>query len=174
MEPLKQHQDIFAGLYYSCKEIRRCYSNYLCSFAEQAAINLCKNVWNARKHQANAKPNIYYVQLGTGSLYSHERSISRSWNKRMFFPFFTKYAQKASCHGLPKMILSLAFVPLPHTETYIDAFSADITEELVGLLNWLADNCIAMPFVTLITCIIGLWEYRIPRLRILQVHEYCQ
>ena len=44
-----------------------------------------------------------------------------------------------------KMILSLAFVPLPHIDTYLDALSANIPEELAALLNWFEDNYIGRP-----------------------------
>ncbi|XP_014768047.1 uncharacterized protein LOC106867635 [Octopus bimaculoides] len=44
-----------------------------------------------------------------------------------------------------KMILSLAFVPIPHIDTYIDALSADILEELAALLNWFEGTYIERP-----------------------------
>lgn len=39
-----------------------------------------------------------------------------------------------------KIIFILALAPLPHIDTYIDALSADIPEELATLLNWFEEN----------------------------------
>lgn len=46
------------------------------------------------------------------------------------------FAQKA------KMILNLALVPVPYIDTYNDAVSVDVSEELTTLLNWFKDACI--------------------------------
>lgn len=44
-----------------------------------------------------------------------------------------------------KMIVALCFVPVPHMDTYIDALSDDLQDELQPLLNWFEDNYIGRP-----------------------------
>lgn len=46
---------------------------------------------------------------------------------------------------MPVLHSNLAFVPLPHSDTYIEALSADMTKELAVLLNWFEDNYIGRP-----------------------------
>ncbi|XP_064117591.1 uncharacterized protein LOC135223014 [Macrobrachium nipponense] len=44
-----------------------------------------------------------------------------------------------------KMIVALCFMPIPHLDTYIDALSEDLPQELQSLINWFEDNYVGRP-----------------------------
>ncbi|XP_064098057.1 uncharacterized protein LOC135209279 [Macrobrachium nipponense] len=41
--------------------------------------------------------------------------------------------------------VALCFMPIPHLDTYIDALSEDLPQELQSLINWLEDNYVGRP-----------------------------
>ncbi|XP_076039035.1 uncharacterized protein LOC143024138, partial [Oratosquilla oratoria] len=72
--------------------------------------------------------------------------LSQNMHRKITAMGYTSmYNNDASFALRAKMILSLAFVPLAHIDTYVDALSVDINEELATLLNWFEDNYIGRP-----------------------------